>query len=143
MCIRDRYNLPSKGSNAAGLNGSGIYEYDVKSLLSIAVTAGGSSYSSSPTITITGGGGYGAAATATVSGGVIQSIEITNPGREYTSTPTVTITDSGGSSATATATVGTVTHTGFKTFAVKVVPLSSTTSKVPFFKDLRAVALQV
>ena len=56
---------------------------------------------------------------------------------------TVTITDSGGSSATATATVGTVTHTGFKTFAVKVVPLSSTTSKVPFFKDLRAVALQV
>ena len=138
-----KYNLPSKGSNAAGLNGSGIYEYDVKSLLSIAVTAGGSSYSSSPTITITGGGGYGAAATATVSGGVIQSIEITNPGREYTSTPTVTITDSGGSSATATATVGTVTHTGFKTFAVKVVPLSSTTSKVPFFKDLRAIALQV
>ena len=138
-----KYNLPSKGSNAAGLNGSGIYEYDVKSLLSIAVTAGGSSYSSSPTITITGGGGYGAAATATVSGGVIQSIEITNPGREYTSTPTVTITDSGGSSATATATVGTVTHTGFKTFAVKVVPLSTTTSKVPFFKDLRAIALQV
>mgnify|MGYP001201922863 CR=1 FL=1 len=138
-----KYNLPAKGSNAAGLNGSGVFEYDVKSLLSIAVTAGGSGYSSSPTVTITGGGGYGAAATATVSGGVIQSIEITNPGREYTSTPTVTITDSGGSSATATATVGTVTHTGFKTFAVKVVPLSTTTSKVPFFKDLRAIALQV
>ena len=137
------YTLPSKGSNAAGLNGSGVFEYDVKSLLSASVTAGGSGYSSVPTVAITGGGGYGATATATISGGAVTAITVTNPGREYTSTPTITISGGGGSSATATATVGTVTHTGYKTFAVKVVPLSSTTSRVPKFKDLRAIALQV
>ncbi len=76
------------------------------------------------------------------SGGAITGITITNPGREYTSTPTITITDGSGSGATATATVGTVTHTGFKTYAVKVVPLSTSTSKPPKFKDLRAIALQ-
>jgi len=137
------YTLPAKGSNTAGLNGTGEFEYDVKSLLSAAVTAGGSGYSSVPTVAITGGGGYGATATATISGGAVTAITVTNPGREYTSTPTITISGGGGSSATATATVGTVTHTGYKTFAIKVVPLSSTTSRVPKFKDLRAIALQV
>ena len=137
------YTLPSKGSNAAGLNSGGVFEYDVKSLLSASVTAGGSGYSSVPTVAITGGGGYGATATATISGGAVTAITVTNPGREYTSTPTITISGGGGSSATATATVGTVTYTGYKTFAVKVVPLSSTTSRVPKFKDLRAIALQV
>ena len=37
-----KYGLPSKGSNAAGLNGSGIFEYDVKSVASASVTAAGS-----------------------------------------------------------------------------------------------------
>ncbi len=139
-----KYGLPSKGSNAAGLNGSGIFEYDVKSVASASVTAAGSGYTSVPTVAITGGGGYGAAAIASINGSnQVSGITITNPGREYTSTPTITITGGSGSGATATATVGTVTHTGYKTFAVKVVPLSTTTSKVPFFKDLRAMALQV
>ena len=136
------FTLPAKGSNAAGLNGAGVFEYDVKSLLSASVTAGGSGYSSVPTVAITGGGGYGATATATISGGAVTGITVTNPGREYTSTPTITISGGGGSSATATATVGTVTHTGYKTYAVKIVPLSSTTARVPKFKDLRAIALQ-
>lgn len=140
-----QFGLPLKSvSGVAGLNGSSpsIFEYDVKAVLSATVTAGGSGYSSSPVVTITGGGGYDATATATVSGGAITGITITNPGREYTSTPTITITDGSGSGATATATVGTVTHTGFKTYAVKVVPLSTSTSKPPKFKDLRAIALQ-
>ena len=137
------YTLPAKGSNIAGLNGSGVFEYDVKSLLSASVTAAGSGYSSVPTVAITGGGGYGATATATVSGGAVTGITVTNPGREYTSTPTITISGGGGTGATSTATVGTVTHTGYKTFAVKVIPLSSTTARVPKFKDLRAIALQV
>ena len=136
------FTLPTKGSNAAGLNGAGVFEYDVKSLLSASVTAGGSGYSSVPTVAITGGGGYGATATATISGGAVTAITVTNPGREYTSTPTITISGGGGSSATSTATVGTVTHTGYKTYAVKIVPLSSTTAQVPKFKDLRAIALQ-
>ena len=117
------YTLPVKGSNAAGLNSS-IYEYDVKVLLSAAVTAGGSGYSSVPTVAITGGGGYGATATASIASGAVTGITVTNPGREYTSTPTITISGGGGSGATSTATVGTVTHTGYKTYAIKVVPLS-------------------
>jgi hypothetical protein len=77
-----------------------------------------------------------------ISSGTIGSIIVTNPGRDYTSAPTVTITGDG-SSAAATATVGDITHTGYKTFAVKVVPLSTDTSKVPKVKDLRAIALQI
>ena len=137
-----KFKIPAKGANSAGLS-SGIFEYDVKSVASIAATAG-SGYSSVPTVTITGGGGYGATAVASINGSnQISAITVTNPGRDYTSTPTITITGGGGSGGGGTATVGTVTHSGFKTFAVKVVPLSSTTSKVPFFKDLRAIALQV
>ena len=37
---------------------------------------------------------------------------------------------------------GGVTYTGYKTFAVKVVPLSSQTSVVPRCRELRAIALQ-
>lgn len=40
-------------------------------------------------------------------------------------------------------TYDTTTLTGFKTFAVKIVPLSSNTSIVPVIKELRAIALQV
>ena len=58
-------------------------------------------------------------------------------------TTTGALSVGGSSTLSPSATVGTITHTGYKTFAVKVVPLSSTTSKVPFFKDLRAIALQV
>lgn len=38
---------------------------------------------------------------------------------------------------------GSTTFTGYKTFAVKVVPLSTNTSIVPTIKELRAIALQV
>jgi hypothetical protein len=72
---------------------------------SITVTAGGSLYSSNPTITITGGGGSGATASANVSAGVIVSIFVSNQGQNYTSTPSVVITDGTGSGAMATAVV--------------------------------------
>lgn len=71
------------------------------------VTAGGTGYSATPTVTITGGGGTGATATATVAGGVITGITITNPGVGYTSAPTITITDPTGTGATATSTIAT------------------------------------
>ena len=70
----------------------------------ITLVNGGSSYSSSPTVTIsapTGKNGTQAYASANVSGGVIQSIYITNPGSGYIETPTITITDGTGSSASA------------------------------------------
>lgn len=40
-------------------------------------------------------------------------------------------------------TTGGVTFTGYKSFAVKVVPLSSNSSVVPLVRELRAIALQV
>lgn len=40
-------------------------------------------------------------------------------------------------------TVGSATFTGYKTFAVKVVPLSTNSSVVPKVRELRAIALQV
>ena len=38
--------------------------------------------------------------------------------------------------------IGSVNVEGFKTFAIKIVPLSDNTSVVPVIKDLRAIALQ-
>ena len=73
---------------------------------SITVTAGGTGYFNTPTVTISGGGGTGATATATISGGIITSYTITNKGTGYTSTPTVTITPHS-SDTTATGAVGT------------------------------------
>ena len=133
-----------RSKTASKISNSNIFEYDVKALLSVGLTAGGTGYSATPTVTVTGGGGYGASVKATVSGGVIQGFEITNPGREYTSAPSITVTDSSGSGVNVgTVTVGNITYQGYKTFAIKVVPLSTTTAKVPKFKDLRAIALQV
>lgn len=74
-------------------------------LKTIAITNGGSSYETSPTVTFAGGGGTGAAATADVTDGVVTAITITNKGNGYTSAPTVGFTGGGGSGATATATV--------------------------------------
>ncbi|HBM3140412.1 TPA: hypothetical protein LVM08_002267 [Klebsiella oxytoca] len=74
-------------------------------LQSIAVTAGGSGYTSAPTVEIAGGGGTGALATATVSGGSVTKISVLYKGFGYTSAPTITISGGGGSGATATGTV--------------------------------------
>lgn len=71
----------------------------------IAVTAGGSGYTTAPTVSITGGGGSGATATATVSGGVVTAITVTAAGTSYTTAPTVTFSGGGGLGATATASI--------------------------------------
>ena len=62
---------------------------------------------------------------------------------QHSAAPTITISGGGASSdATATATIGTITYTGYKTYAVKLVPLGTNTVEVPKLKDLRAIALQ-
>jgi len=63
---------------------------------SITVTAGGSGYTSAPTVTIGGGGGNGATATAVLTDGVVTSITVGTGagGSGYTSAPTVTVGDS-------------------------------------------------
>lgn len=70
-------------------------------LKSVAVTKGGSDYSSVPTVSITGGGGTGATATAVVIQGVVTAINLTNAGSGYTSLPAVTLSGGGGTGATA------------------------------------------
>lgn len=72
----------------------------------ITLGAGGTGYTSAPTVTLTGGGGTGATAEATVSGGVVTKITVTNSGSGYTTAPTVALAGGGGTGATATASVG-------------------------------------
>ena len=66
------------------------------SIAQVNVTAGGTGFTSAPTIGFTGGGGSGATAFAVISGGAIVAIFVTNPGTGYTTDPTVTITAGGG-----------------------------------------------
>ncbi len=67
----------------------------------INVIAGGSGYTSTPTVAITGGGGTGATATATVAGGQVTGVTVTAGGSGYTSTPAVGFTGGGGTGAIA------------------------------------------
>jgi hypothetical protein len=74
-------------------------------LKAITVSAGGSGYTSAPTVAITGGGGSGATATATVSSGAVTVVTITATGTDYITAPTISFSGGGGSGATATATI--------------------------------------
>ena len=56
---------------------------------------------------------------------------------------TYTIPDANKNAGVLEYTVGSATFTGYKTFAVKVVPLSTNSSVVPKVRELRAIALQV
>ena len=71
----------------------------------IAVTAGGSGYTSAPTVTITNAAGditgVGASAKAVITGGVVTSIIVQQEGTGYTAAPTVAFS-SGVAAATAT-----------------------------------------
>ena len=72
----------------------------------IEVTAGGTGYAKSDTVTVSGGGGSGFVGYPVVdASGTILSVVIINGGEGYSS-PVVTFNTSGGSGATATATVG-------------------------------------
>ncbi len=55
------------------------------------ITASGSGYVSSPTVSIIGGGGTNGAAIALISGGVVTNIAITSAGIGYTGTPVLQI----------------------------------------------------
>ncbi len=75
---------------------------------SVNMTAGGSAYTSAPTVTFSApdiSGGTQATGTANLSAGAVASISVTNAGDGYTSPPTVTIADPTKTQALATATV--------------------------------------
>ena len=91
---------------------NGYYTWDgtnliaVGSIGSIAVTAGGSSYTSVPTVTISApnnANGVQALANATISGGAVTAITVSEAGTGYTVAPTVTISGGGGTGANAIA----------------------------------------
>jgi len=87
-CIADQETYPLSGGIGA-----------------VTVTAGGSGYTSAPTVSFSGGSpSTPAAATATVSGGSVTSVTMTSWGSGYSSTPAVTFSGGGGSGAQATAT---------------------------------------
>ena len=71
----------------------------------ITVTAGGSGYTSAPTVAISADAGSSATATATISGGAVTAISVTGAGSGYNNGATVTISGGGGSGATATVTL--------------------------------------
>ncbi|MDR3638959.1 MAG: proprotein convertase P-domain-containing protein [Isosphaeraceae bacterium] len=78
------------------------------SVEAIAVVAGGSGYTTAPTVSFTGGGGSGAAGVATISNGVVTAVTLTAGGSGYTSVPTVVLSGGGGTGALATAQISSV-----------------------------------
>lgn len=82
------------------------WTWETGALSGVTVTAGGTGYTSAPTVAFSGGGGSGAAAVAVIDrAGTVTAINITNPGSGYTSAPTVTLSGGGGTGAAATAVV--------------------------------------
>jgi len=139
------YTLPLRGSNNVGLGGNDddVLEYIIKRVSGTTITAGGSGYTSAPTVTFSGGGAWKqATGVAQISGGAVVGIVVTDPGRGYASAPSITFAGGGGTSATATAAVSTITYTRFNDFAIKIVLKSSNSSSVPAVKNLRGIALQ-
>ncbi|MEO6738781.1 MAG: hypothetical protein ABIP20_00920 [Chthoniobacteraceae bacterium] len=65
--------------------------------------AGGTGYTSAPTVTFSASGGSGAAATVVISGGAVKGFTLTSGGSGYTANPTVTFNNAGtgGSGASA------------------------------------------
>ncbi len=76
------------------------------SISTVTISAGGSGYTSAPTVVFTGGGGSGASATANVNvtKGAVTTITMISGGSGYTSAPTVSFAGGGGTGASATAT---------------------------------------
>ena len=77
------------------------------SVPAVTSSAGGSGYTSAPTVVFTGGGGSGASAIATVTNGVVTSITMTSAGSGYTATPTISFIGGGGTGSISRAVDGT------------------------------------
>jgi len=101
------------GGGGTGATATATVDAATGAITAITVLAGGSGYTSAPTVDIASTGtGTGAAATATISGAVT-AIAVDNPGSGYfdATTVTVDIAGGGGTGATATANVDTVAGT--------------------------------
>lgn len=88
-----------------------INPFAINSIASTTITAGGSGYTSSPTVTVTSSTGSGAALKAVLVGGVLTAIIIENAGEDYAASDIITVSGGGGTGATATLTLGPSTGT--------------------------------
>jgi len=109
----------------------GLFTWDGTSLITIgsvsviAVTNGGTGYTSAPAVTISApneANGVQATAVATITANAVSSITLTEAGSGYTSAPTITLTGGGGSNAAAI-----VSYTTFQTGTVSVTVLNGGT----------------
>ncbi len=106
------YAIRSQGTGAIDLaaGSSGVNISNGGTVAAITRTAGGTGYTTAPTVTIsppTTAGGVQATATCTITGGVVDTtFTITNAGSGYVEQPTVSFSGGGGSGAAAYATVG-------------------------------------
>ena len=100
---------PGAMGNSLKVSFADSSNYDTNSVASVTITAGGSSYTSAPTVTFSAppAGGVTATGTATISGDAVSAVTITNPGNGYTSAPTISFSGGGGSGAAATAVLAT------------------------------------
>ena len=100
-----RMETPPSGFTIIDIEKNGTSIYSLTAICRVNITAGGSSYSSVPTVAFSGGGGTGAAGTAVVASNAVTSIIMTNTGTGYTSAPTVAFSGGGGTGATGTAVI--------------------------------------
>lgn len=88
------------------VTGPSTKELAFTGIVSIAVTNGGTGYTTDFAITFTGGSGSGLAGTAITDGrGAIIRIELTNVGTGFTGAPVITFTNGSGAGAAATAVI--------------------------------------
>lgn len=107
---------------------------------SITVTAGGSGYTTPPTVTITGPG-TGATATAVLTGDAVTSVTVTAAGSKYDNTTTISFSGGGGSGAKATPVINclnTVANQEVYTFATAntFVQLTTGVSSILFVESV-------
>jgi hypothetical protein len=74
------------------------------SINTVAITAGGTGYSSAPTVSVVGGSGSGAVITANITGGSVTSLTIVNPGTGFFNAPGLVFSGGGTPSVKAQAT---------------------------------------
>jgi len=101
-------------TDAGGIQAVGTAVLSGGAITAIAVSAGGSGYSGTVTVSVTGtGGGSGFSGTVTLSSGAIASVDVVSGGSGYKGTVTATFSGGGGSGASAgTVTVATSSITG-------------------------------
>jgi hypothetical protein len=95
--------------------------------MNLILTAGGTGYTSVPTVAITGGSGTGATATATIGTPAVTAVNVINGGSQYGPAPTVVFAGGGGTGAAATANidprgVNSLTLTGQGAYNTPAVP---------------------